>query len=504
MKKGVVIGGGIAGLVSASILSAQGYEITLIERNETLGGKLQDIQLGDYRFDFGPSTLTMPWVFERVFREARRTIDPDLHFVPIAVNNRNFFAGGTIIDLSADPDYMAHQLANFSKENRQGFISYLNEVKQMYEIVESQFFENPVVKWKDYFSPNRMKALLKVHPFQSMDSFHQKYFDDPRLIAMMNRYATYVGSSPYETPATLSLVAYLELVQGVYYIEGGNYRLIEALVRLAEETGVKVLTGCPVEQIVIENGKVVGVTMTDREGISADFVVSNVDIRTTQESLFAEQHKRSVKDIPSVSGFVTLLGVKKKYPHLHHHNIFFPEDYGREFVDIFEQRRWSLSPSIYLCNSSFSEPEQACQGLGSNLSILVNVPANQRAEREESWFERYYQYRDQIIHWLETYWGMADLEDSIVEQRMYGPKEIESMSGAWQGSLYGPASHGSKAFRRPPMKDPKYKGLYYTGGTTHPGGGAPMAALSGMTVAQVIQQETEDKTQSTMNKEIMK
>lgn len=491
MKKGVVIGGGIAGLVSASILSAQGFEITLLERNETLGGKLQDIQLGEYQFDFGPSTITMPWVFERVFREARRTVDPDLRFLPLTVNSRNFFLNSKFIDLTADPEYMAHQMSGLCPEDRDGFVSYLNEVKRMYEVVEEHFFEQPVIEWKDYLNPSLTKALLSVHSFRMMDAFHKSYFDDSRLLAMMNRYATYIGSSPYQTPATLALNAYLEMVQGVYYIEGGNYRLIEAFARLAEETGVEVQTNAGVEEIIIEQGKVMGVQLESGDCLPADFVISNVDVRTTQEFLYPEKYRKPNKEEPSLSGFLMLLGTNRKWPHLHHHNLFFPQDYGREFIDIFEQKKWSRSPAIYICNSSFTEPARAKQGTGSNLCVLMNVPANQGNQRDESWFDRYYQYRDEIIEQLEMIWGLEGLEDSIETQQLYGPKEMETMSGAWQGSLYGPVSHGRKAFFRPPMKENRVHGLYYTGGSTHPGGGTPMAALSGITISRIVQQDAE-------------
>lgn len=493
MKKGVVIGGGIAGLVSASILSAQGFEITLLERNETLGGKLQDIQLGEYQFDFGPSTITMPWVFERVFREARRTVDPDLRFLPLTVNSRNFFLNSKFIDLTADPEYMAHQMSGLCPEDRDGFVSYLNEVKRMYEVAEENFFEQPVMNWKDFLNPSITKALLSVHPFQTMDTFHKSYFDDSRLLAMMNRYATYIGSSPYQTPATLAHIAYLEMVQGVYYIEGGNYRLIEAFTRLSEETGVDVQTNAEVEEIIIEQGIVRGVQLESGDCLSADFVISNVDVRTTQECLYPDEYRKPHREEPSLSGFLMLLGCNRKWPHLHHHNLFFPVDYGREYIDIFEQKQWSRSPSIYICNSSYTEPTRAKQGMGSNLYVLVNVPANQGNQRDESWFERYYQYRDEVIEQLETTWGFEELEDSIETQRFYGPKEIEAMSGAWQGSLYGPASHGRKAFFRPPMKERRFSGLYYTGGSTHPSGGTPMAALSGITISRMVQQDAEHK-----------
>ncbi|MDQ0417136.1 phytoene desaturase [Croceifilum oryzae] len=493
MKKGVVIGGGIAGLVSASILSAQGFEITLLERNEKLGGKLRDIQMGEYQFDFGPSTITMPWVFEQVYREAHCTLDPELRFLPLMINSRNFFLDSKFIDLTADPEYMAHQMGELCPEDRQSLVAYLHETKRMYEVVEELLLEQSSMEWKGFLNPSMTKALFGVHAFQTMDSFHKRYFEDSRLLAMMNRYATQMGSSPYQIPATMAFTAYVEMVQGVHYVEGGNYRLIEALARLAEDSGVHVCTKSGVDEVLTENGQVRGVLLENGDDVTADFVISNVDIRTMQASLYPEKYRKTERVEPTLSSFLMLLGTDRKWPHLHHHNRFFPVDSGREYIDIFEQKQWSYSPTISVCNSSYTEPERAKQGAGSNLSVMVHVPANVGNQRDENWFERYYQYRDELIYQLEGTWGLEGLEDSIEVQQLYGPKEIEAMSGAWQGSLYGPVLHGRKAFLRPSMKESRFQGLYYTGDSTHPTGGAPMAALSGITIAKMVQQDAEHK-----------
>ncbi len=495
MKKGVVIGGGIAGLVSAIKLAARGYEIILLEKQEKLGGKLQEVKLKDYRFDFGPSMISMPWIFEQVFREAGKTIDPGLRFIPLAVNSRNFFANKTVIDLTADPEQMSAQLGKFSPENRQGFLDYLAEVQRIYEIVDEQFLQNPMAEWSDLFSPRRLKAFMSVHPFQSMDSFHRRFFDDPRLLAMMNRLASYVGSSPFLTPATISLVGYLEMVQGIYYIEGGSYRLIEVYEKLAKSLGVQIHTQRPVDEILIQEEQVVGVR-SGEEKWEADFVISNVDVRTTKERMLFEKEKSVYSAALSQSAFVCLFGVNKVFPELHHHNFFFPPDCGREYIDIFEQKEWSLSPTIYICNSSFSEPDHAKKG--SNLYVLVNVPANQRYEEEEL-AARMEEYRRHLIYWLENFWGLAGLSDSLEVEKIYGPKEIEEVSGAWKGALYGPAAHRMKAFFRP-VKERKIKGLYYTGSSTRPVGGAPMAVISGLHTAQAVMRDHERELKESAGK----
>ncbi len=485
MAKGVVIGGGISGLVSACILAAHGHDIVLLEKQSRLGGKIQEVKLDGYLFDMEPSMITMPWVFERVFREAGKTIDPLLRFIPLAVNSRNFFESGTVIDLTSDPNYMLEQLRAFSPENRQGFIDYLTEAARMYQIADENFFENPVTDWSDFFSFQWMKAFLSVYPFLTMDAFHKRFFDDPRLLAMMNRYATYAGSSPYRAPAALGFFAYIELVQGVYYVEGGNYRLIESFERLSTEIGVKIFRSTPAKQIIRKSDKKFQVK-TKKYVWEADFVISSVDNSTFRQMM--ETEEKSVKQVndQSSSGFLCLFGVDKKYKHLHHHNYFYPIDYSREFIDIFEQHEWSLSPSLHVAFSGFSEASRS--GKGSNLAVYVNVPAYNKYHKQHQ--TNYYEaYRDFIVHWLETRWGFVDLEKSIKKECFYGPKELEALIGTKHSAMDRVTAGGIRNFFQPNPKDKLVEGLYYTDSSTHIGGGIAMSVISALSTVQMVERD---------------
>jgi phytoene desaturase len=493
--KGLVLGGGIGGLVTAILLSARGFDITLLEQNESLGGKLQRVQLGSYTFDFGPSTLTMPWIFEKVFELAGEPVDPMLDFVKLDINSRNFFPDGTRIDLSADTDRMEEQLADCSKEDRQGFASYIQEVTRLYNVAQEQFFTRSFARWQDYVSPTLGKALLSVHPFTGMDAFHRRYFRDPRLLAMMNRYATYVGSSPSATPATLSMIAYLELVKGVYYARGGNYTIVEALERLARKVGVRIYTGIRAEGIVCRDGQAVGV-LACGERWEADLVVSNIDVNTTARLL--EPPGSEPKNVTlSSSGFLGLFGIKKRLPVLHHHNVFYPADYGSEFTDMFEHGRWPQSPALYVCCSSVTEPNRGGEE-GSNLYALVNVPAlakdtsSPQSRLSEAEVKS---YRDQVLGALSARLGYEELETLVETESLYTPQYIADRTGAYAGALYGAASHGwPSTFFRPTLVSRKVKSLYLVGGTTHPGGGTPMVTISGILAAEFISSRHKSKT----------
>jgi phytoene desaturase len=501
VHKGIVIGGGIGGLVAAIQLASKGIDMTLIDRNPQLGGKLQDITLGDYRFDFGPSTITMPWIFEQVFADAGEPLDPELVFVPLEINSRNFFSDGSVIDLSQNPVIMEEQLKHVSPANRKGYARYLQEVTKLYAIAEQHFFSRSFAEWTDFLSPKLGQAMMRVHPFTSMDRFHRQYFDDPRLLAMMNRYATYVGSSPYETPATIAMIAYLELMKGVYYIQGGNYRLIEAFTRLANKKGVRILSDTAIERILVEQQQVTGVQVK-HEKIEADFVISNVDFYTTQLQLLNESERilpyslgDLQKHVPlSSSGFLILAGVKNKFAQLEHHNLFFPSTYGQEFKEMFSSGTWPQQPAIYICNSSHHEPQRAKQGDGSNLYILMNVPADELSRTDTSSDEyghheskRESNYQQRCLDRLEHDWGLHGLSGQLEVSANFNPAHIAQLSGAPGGALYGAASHGFKpTFFRPTLKDKKIRGLYYAGGSTHPGGGTPMVTISGLQVAKKI------------------
>ncbi|WP_084783678.1 NAD(P)/FAD-dependent oxidoreductase [Paenibacillus sp. FJAT-26967] len=495
-KTGIIVGGGIGGLVAAIRLAARGYKITLLEKNSALGGKLQNHSYGPYTFDFGPSTITMPWVFERIFEESGESLDPDLQFIKLDVNSRNFFPDGSVIDLSSDPERMSDQLQVFSRANREGFMNYLTEVERIYTTARQHFFSRTFTRWSDFLSPALGIAMLGVHPFTTMDGFHRRYFDDPRMLAMMNRYATYVGSSPYKTPATLAMIAYLELVRGVYYIRGGNYKLIQALERLARKKGVDIKTNTSIQRIIVHNGKAAGV-QAEEEVWHADFVISNNDYFSTQLYLL-DQENRSLpagrmpgtgRRALSSSGFLMLLGVRTRFPQLQHHNLFFPDRYESEAADIFSNKIWPRDPALYICNSAYTEPGRARDGSGSNLYVLANVPAcapGTDGYGAENLHSMASQYGQQITAMLEKR-GLTGLSGQTEVEQLFHPGDIANLSGSVYGALYGQASHGLKsAFFRPSIADRRVQGLYYAGGTTHPGGGTPMVALSGILAAEAV------------------
>jgi phytoene desaturase len=490
MKKAIVIGGGVAGLAAAAGLAPKGWEVDILEKQPRLGGAFRSIRLGPYLFDLGPSNVTMPWMFERIFREAGRFMDPSLRFIPLPVSGRHFFHDGTWMDLSADPEYMGQQLGKLSPEDRQGFLDYVEEVRRMYEAVEEHFLERPAGDLTEFLSLESIKAWWSVHPFESVDSFHRRFFDDPRILAMLNRYAASVGSSPFEAPAAVSLISYLEMVQGTCYVEGGNDRLIEALRGLVGSLGVKIHLDCQVEELVVQSGRVTGVRAGGQVW-EADAVLLASD-PGDEHPFLPPETAGSIPASPRTSAFVCLLGLNRRFSHLHHHNLFYHEDAGREYIDLFEQREWSRSPVIYVGNPAFSEPDRAPEG-GSALCVMVHVPAAER-EEEMDWQKKYKEHREWLVHLLETKWGFAGLSGAIEEEMILGPRELEEMTGAPGGSLYGPAAHGLRTFFRLPARNRKVAGLYHAGPAVCPGG-VSLSAVSGLHAAEIMSQDVEEGKQ---------
>lgn len=485
-KKVIVVGGGVTGLVTACQLAARGFAVTLFEQHQQLGGRWRKVQLGDYQFDLSP-TIRMTSIFKQVFHDVKQPVDPELQFTSLDVNRRNFFASGSMLDLTMDADYLREQFDRFSYEDNEGFVRYLETARRLYRQLLALIRKNENFDGKfSIFSSAFFRACFSISPFQTLDRFHHRFFRDPRLRAVFNRYASDFASSPFEAPAILTLVAFLELNQGIQILEGGGHTFVQALSRLASRLGVQIKTNYRVDEIVVRYNRVVGVR-SQKKYWPADYVISSVDIRTTQFRMLTHKHDVKKTGMPTHSEFVCLFGVKKKFPHLHYHNHFFPYDYGREFIDIFQQQEWSLSPSLYVRYSGYVDERDT--GQGSNLMIQINVPPLAEGQTEEETGELYKQYRDNVLYWLEEHWAFKGITKAIEVEKVYGPKEWEEMTGAWKGSLYGDAFHGRKGIFRPPLRDPKIKGLYYAGATTFPGSSGPFSIMSGMQVSKCVAED---------------
>ncbi len=481
--KVVIIGGGLGGLSAAVSLAKHGVDVKLFEQNKHFGGKMMPVDQQGYHFDFGPNTITMPEVFEEVVRQGGLNPAEELPFIQIKNHTRNQFSDGSSIDFSSDPFYMKQQLAYMDSKGAAAYDQFSAEVERLFELSQQNFLYRSFSGWRDYLSPTLAKNMLKVRPFQSLDQFFKRYFNNPNIIQALNRYATYVGSSPYSVPATFAMIAHLELNQGVFYVKGGNTKIASSFVKAAENQGAQLFNETRVTNIAIEGGRAAGVTTSSGEYHEADYVILNGDLLHALPELVHEtyRHKFSNKKAasfdPSISAFVILAGLDNRLEHLHHHHLFFTEDYFKEFESL-KRGEYPDDPTIYIGTSAKTDPSVSPNG--DNCLILVNAPALRDDRSSDS-----SEYKEIIYEKLQR--ASIPVKDHIQMEKVFTPATIQDKFGAYKGSLYGPSSNNKiQAFARPFNRSQDIGNLYFCGGSTHPGGGSPMVVISGQNVANDI------------------
>jgi phytoene desaturase len=493
MKKVIVIGAGLGGLSAAIRLAAQGFSVTVLEKNQNVGGKVNLVETNGYSFDTGASLLTMPHVLRELFDAANRRLEDYLELVQLDPICRYFWTDGTIFDASQNIEQTEAQIAALEPNDVTGFRRFITDSQRKYEVAEKTFLAHSLNDLPKLLRPKYARDLAAISSWRTLDSHVKKYFRSPKLQQLFNRFATYNGSSPYQTPATFALIPFVEFGLGAWYTRGGIYQIPQALERLARELGVEIRTDCAVEEIVVANRKAVGVKIKNGETLSADFIVSNADAVETYRSLINQKSRPSFSDAklekiePSCSGFVLLLGTKKKCEQLAHHNIFFSDDYKAEFDALFKEKRPAENPTIYICATSRTDATQAPVG-HENLFVLINAPYT---SEQTDWKREANPYRDLIVKKLESF-GLDGLENEIDFEQILTPEDFETKYRANHGSIYGVSSNGTfSAFLRPPNQARDIKNLFFSGGATHPGGGMPLVMLSGKMAAELISRKTD-------------
>jgi phytoene desaturase len=488
-KTVAVIGAGIGGLSASIRLAAAGYRVICFEQHATPGGKMREFRSGGFRWDAGPSVITMRPVFEELFAAAGERLDDWLTLTPVDPLTRYFFADGKQLDVKLDRAATMRQIAEISPQDAAGYGAYLDHAAFLHKVTSPLFVYGQRPSLIDLPKVGVANAL-RLQPFLRLHGSIKRYVSSPQIRQLLGRFATYIGSSPYHAPATLGVISHVELNEGVWYPQGGIYSIARALHELACKLGVEVRLGTPAQRIMVRGGRAVGVELADGAQAQADAVLANVDAALVYNRLLPQDQaparrarKLGLQKL-SCSGFILLLGVRGVHHELAHHNIFFCQDYRQEFVDIFDRRVPPAEPTIYASITCKSTPGDAPAGY-ENWYLLVNAPA---VGPEYDWNKRGQEYRDVVLAQLARFG--YDLRDRIVTEQRITPNDIEARTASWRGALYGELFDSPwVAFRRPESRAGDVKGLYLCGGTTHPGGGVPMVMLSGKLAAQAI---TED------------
>ena len=475
----VVVGAGIGGLSCAIRLATAGFQVTVVEKNESVGGKMAEVREAGFRWDTGPSVITMRHVFADLFQSAGRRLEDYIRLLPVDPLTRYFYADGTVLDATDDVRRMAQQIRELSPADVAGYEAYLKYAAEIHRVTGPVFIYDQPPTWRQFLQVP-LRDWFKADGLRTMNQAIEAHVQSPKLRQLLGRFATYVGASPYIAPATLNVIAHVELSGGVWYPAGGIYQIAEAMAMLARELGVVVKTNCAAARILHEKGVVAAVETTSGERLPAGAVISNVDVSTTFTRLLPDLPYQPPKEM-SCSGFVLLLGIAGETPALAHHNIFFSDDYPAEFTAIFDNGVPAEDPTIYVAITSKTDKSHAPDN-HENWFVLINAPA---ANDHYRWSEHKQVYRDLV---LEKLAGRGfDVTNRIKVERILTPDDLAAGSGAWQGALYGASSNDRwAAFRRPHNRSRALKNLYFTGGTTHPGGGVPMVTLSGKVAADLV------------------
>ena len=481
-----IIGAGIGGLATALLLAARGLEVTVFERGAHPGGKIRQAVLGPERIDAGPTVFTMRWVFEELLAEAGASLDDVLTLQPAEILARHAWNDRDRLDLFADADRTEDAIGRFAgAAEARGYRRFRERSRTIYRTLERSFIRSskpsPVSLVRDA-GLGGAGDLWRISPFTPLWRALGTYFHDPRLRQLFGRYATYCGSSPFLAPATLMLVAHVEQ-EGVWLVDGGMNRIAEVLTGLAAERGATFRYETEAEEVIITGGRAVGIRLSTDERIEADAVVVNADVAAIARGRLGTALARAVTVVPvrqrSLSAMTWAMVANTEGFPLSRHTVFFSEDYRAEFDDLFGSARPPVRPTVYVCAQDRDATQGAAATGPERIFCLINAPPIGDAHSFGS--SEIKQCEDRVFGLMERC-GLAIRrrpESTVVTT----PTEFEHLFPGTGGALYGQVSHGwTASFRRPPART-RIPGVYLAGGSTHPGPGVPMAALSGRQAA---------------------
>lgn len=488
MSQVIVIGSGVGSLASALRLRAKGHHVKVFEAGAEVGGKLGVHKSGGYRWDTGPSLFTMPHFVDELFQLFNENPRGHFNYQKQKVVCNYFWEDGTRFSSNASIEKFCSEAADTFGEPKEKIAKYLAKSALKYDLTASLFLEKSLHKLGTYTSAKAFKSVLqagKLDISKNLNEVNEESFANPKLVQFFNRFATYNGSSPYKTPGIMSMIPTLEMQFGTFYPKGGMRTIVESLWKLGERNGIEFFFNEKATSIDYENNTICGVT-TNKQGYSAEIVVSGIDAFYTYTSLLPKLKapKKTLEQEKSSSAIIFYWGVKKAFPELDLHNIFFGANYKAEFDSIFETKTLPKDPTVYVNISSKADKDDAPEG-SENWFVMINVPTN----NGQNWGELVQKAKEAVLSKLSRNLG-EDISKLIEKESVLDPVKIELNTSSHQGSLYGSASNNKfSAFLRHPNFSNQIKGLYFCGGSVHPGGGIPLCLKSGQIVADLIADE---------------
>jgi phytoene desaturase len=483
----IIIGAGIGGIASAARLARQGFDVTVLEKNETPGGRANQIIRDGHRFDVGPTLFLMPEVWEETYAALGERLSDHLDLKRIDPTYAVHFEDGLRLQLTSNLGDMQIQLEKVEKTAFTGFLSYIAEGSLHYKLSVEKFLGRNFHNIFEYFSPGNLPLLFRLKALQKHYANTGRFFKDPDLKAAFTFQNMYLGLSPFDAPATYSLLQYTELAEGVWYPMGGMYHAIASLADIAVKLGVKFLYNSPVREIKTDGSRVQSVITEDGREFSADVFVGNADLPYIYRKLLPEssESRRLETKRYTCSTIMFYWGVDKRYPQLAHHNVFLGGDYRASFDSIFEDHDLPDQPSFYVHAPARTDPAAAPAGQDT-LYVLVPV-GHLDAGTHQDWEARVQRARATVLNRLSHEMNMPDLEQHIKFEIVYQPEVWKERFNLEKGAAFG-LSHNfmQVGYLRPQNRHKRYKNLYFAGASTHPGTGLPIVLLSAKLTTQRI------------------
>ncbi|NBS72325.1 MAG: phytoene desaturase [Betaproteobacteria bacterium] len=482
----IVIGSGIAGLVSATQLAHQGYAVTLIEAADSPGGKIRTVVVDGAPIDSGPTVFTMRWIFDQIFDSIGTQLESEVKIDALEVIARHAWGDGARLDLYSEYERSLDAVAQFAGlEEAQNFKRFCEKIRNLYDVLQQPFIQSAsptMLKMVTGLGLNGLTQLASIGAMSNLWNSLGRYFKNPRLLQLFARYATYCGSSPWQAPATLMMIAQVEM-DGVWSVLGGMHALARAFERLALARGVNFRYNTRVEKILTKDGRVLGVQLSGGEVLTADAVIFNGDHAALSEGLLSPHDNQSNQyKTPerSLSALTWSINAKTSGFDLSRHNIFFQNHYQQEFDDIFKHQRLPQTPTVYVCaqDRGTSVPVEGTE----KLLCLVNAPAigdthQLTQEAIESCEKKSFALLSQC--------GL-EIDRTSRNTVRTTPVDFHRLFPATGGALYGQATHGWIVPLTRQKANSHIKGLMLAGGSVHPGPGVPMAAMSGQLAAAAV------------------
>ena len=486
MKKNIiVIGSGFGGLGAASRLLSAGHDVTIIEKRDKLGGRAYVYEKNGFKFDGGPTVITAPFMFDDIFEAAGKKREDYFKLVPCNPFYRIFDDEGNGFDYNSDHDFILSEIRKRNPDDVEGYEKFIKTTKPIFEKGFIELADKPFLKFTDMLKV--APDLIKLKSHQSVYKYVSKFIDDEFLRRTFSFHPLLVGGNPFDTTSIYSMIHYLEREWGVHYALGGTGAIVKSLEKLIREQGGKIHTETEVDEILVKNGKAVGVQLKDGEKLDADIVVSNADVAFTYKNLINPKHRKKYTDRKiertkySMSLFVIYFGTKKRYTdtNLAHHNIILGKRYKGLLSDIFHDKKLADDFSLYLHMPTKTDPSMAPEGHEA-FYVLSPVP---HLDSNTDWNEMAPIYKDKIMNFLEDNY-LPGLKENLVAEHYIDPLHFQNELNSYKGSAFSvePLLTQSAWFR-PHNKSEDVDSLYFVGAGTHPGAGLP-GVLSSSIIAQ--------------------